>query len=162
MKSIKFAAVALAMTISGAVAGVAQAVPFTVGGVVPEVCTVALANTGININDASLQRIANVNVTCNRVTGTRAFAITATNGAFSNGAPAFNIDYLVSYDFQGQVSGNAVQFPLSNVGAGGSIGSNLTSSEELGRGLPGTINVDLLSTPWAAGNYQETFNVTIG
>lgn len=151
MKLLAAAAVACAMIAP------AQAQTINLGGSVAPVCAVTVSNQSFNLNTRALQRVADLAIKCNSAQNPT-FRVTATNGQLLNSVNS--VDYEVGFDLNG--STNAVQYPATNLAASGSISALLFGGQELSTNVPGNISVRLLSEPWAAGSYSETFTLSIG
>ena len=159
MKALKL----LAATALLAIPAIAPANAITLSGTVTQVCNVSDSATGVNLADPSLQRVATIEVTCNKASNPN-ISLSATNGKFKhNSNSSFDVDYTVGFDISGHQGNNSLQTGMSNLGAGGSMGPfGLTAGTELAASIPGVLIVDLDAAAYVAGTYSETLTFSIG
>lgn len=147
---------AAAVLTSAGIAGSAHAATLTTQGTIAPVCKVDVTQRSFDPQKTTLQNIAGVLVTCNQP-GNKSVTVDAANGYFA-GPAAQQVDYTMTMDLDGNL------LPFNNI--------NLTSapvSSPIGApdatvaaGLPGDFSVTLLSKPFLAGNYSESWDLTVG
>lgn len=152
MKALYLASAALAAVAFG---GSAQAASLTTTGSIPSVCKVDVTPRSFDPTKTTIQNIAGLVVTCNNA-GNKSLTVKAANGYFA-GPSSTQVDYLLTLDLDGNL------LPFNNVNltpAAVSSGVGAPDANVAG-GLPGNFSVTLLSRPWQAGAYTETWDITV-
>ena len=154
MKILKNAA--LVVLASAGLAGVAHAGTLTTTGTIAPVCKVDVTPRSFDPQHTTLQNIAGVLVTCNQA-GNKSVTVDATNGYFA-GPGGTQVDYTMTMDLDGNLLPfNGINLTPAPVSSG--IGA---PDATIAAGLPGNFSVALLSKPFLAGSYTETWNITVG
>lgn len=154
MKNLKY--VACGVLASLTMAGAAHAGTLTTTGNIPAVCKVDLTARPFDITKTTLQNIAGVVVTCNQPGG-KSLTVDAANGNFDG--PGFSdVDYTLTLDLDGGL------LPFSNTNLGTAPVSSPIGAPDatVAGGLPGDFSITLLSKPFLAGTYSESWDVTVG
>lgn len=148
--------IALGILASAGFATAAQADTLNVTGTITPVCTVTSTPRSFDPNKDTLQNIAGIVIKCNQA-GNKSVTVDAANGYFA-GPSSTQVDYTMTMDLDGNL------LPFNNV--------NLTSAPvsspigapdaNIAAGLPGNFSVTLLSHPFLAGNYSESWSLTVG
>lgn len=147
---------ALAVLASAGVAGSASAATLTTTGSITPVCQVDVTPRTFDAQKTTIQNIAGVVVKCNQA-GPKSVTVDAANGYFA-GPSSTQVDYTMVMDLDGGLlpfNGiNLTSAPVSS--AIGAPDANVAG------GLPGNFSVTLLSQPFLAGAYSESWNLTVG
>lgn len=135
--------------------GTAHAGTLTTTGTITPVCKVDVTPRTFDPTRTTIQNIAGVVVQCNNP-GNKAVTVDATNGYFA-GPSSTQIDYTMTMDLDGNLLPfNNVNLTSAPVSAGiGAPDANVAA------GLPGDFSVTLLSKPYLAGAYTESWNITV-
>ena len=154
MKNLKYAACGVLASLS--MAGAAHAGTLTTTGSIPAVCKVNVTQRSFDVTKTTLQNIAGVLVTCNQA-GSKSLTVDATNGHFDG--PGFtSVDYTLTLDLDGGL------LPFNNTNLGTAPVSSPIGAPDatVAGGLPGNFSITLLSRPYLAGTYSESWDVTVG
>jgi hypothetical protein len=148
--------VALGILASAGYAGTANASTLTTTGTIVPVCQVDVTPRTFDPQKSTLQNIAGVVVKCNQA-GNKSVTVDAANGYFA-GPSSSQVDYTMTMDLDGGLlpfdNQNLTSAPVSSpIGA---------PDANVAAGLPGDFSVKLLSTPFLAGTYSESWNLTVG
>jgi hypothetical protein len=148
--------IAVGILASAGIAGSAQASTLTTTGSITPVCQVDVTPRSFDPAKTTIQNIAGVVVKCNQA-GPKAVTVDATNGYFA-GPSSTQVDYLMTMDLDGGLLPfNAVN--LTSAPVSSPIGA---PDANVAAGLPGDFSVQLLSQPFLAGSYTESWNLTVG
>ncbi|WP_010184892.1 hypothetical protein [Sphingomonas sp. PAMC 26605] len=137
------------------VAGSANAAGLTTTGTIPSVCKVDVTQRAFDPQKTTIQNIAGVVLTCNNA-GNHSVTVDAQNGYFA-GPSATQVDYTMTMDLDGNL------LPFNNLNLTSAPVSSPVGAPDanLAAGLPGNFSVTLLSKPFLAGAYSETWDITI-
>lgn len=154
MRTLKYAACGIIASI--AMAGAAHAGTLTTTGTIPATCKVDVTPRSFDVGKTTLQNIAGVLVTCNQA-GPKNLTVDAANGQF-NGPGGNNVDYTMTLDLDGNL------LPFNNINLSTAPVSSPIGAPDatVAGGLPGNFSVTLLSKAYLAGNYSETWDITVG
>lgn len=139
----------------------ADSATVTTGGSVPAVCKVTATQVNVDVTIHTQQRISDLTVKCNDLTPV--LSVKATNGNLvaGSGPSAFSVAYTAGVDLNGPINSlQTAQYTGAQLKTGQSF--NLTPGSELAGGVPGDMTMIVTGNAWAAGNYTETFTLSIG
>lgn len=136
--------------------GSAHAGTLTTTGTITPVCQVDVTPRSFDPSKDTLQNIAGVLVKCNQA-GNKSVTVDAANGYFA-GPAATQVDYTMTMDLDGGL------LPFNNVNLGPApVSSGIGAPDAtIAAGLPGDFSVDLINSPFLAGAYTESWNITVG
>jgi hypothetical protein len=148
--------VALGIVASVGFAGSASAGTLTTTGTIVPVCQVDVTPRSFDPQKTTLQNIAGVVVKCNQA-GNKSVTVDASNGYFA-GPSSSQVDYTMTMD----LDGNLLPFNAINL-TSAPVSSPIGAPDAtVAAGLPGDFSVTLLSQPFLAGAYTESWNLTVG
>lgn len=148
--------IACALLASAGLAGTANAGTLTTTGSIVPVCQVDVTPRSFDPAKSTIQNIAGVLVKCNQA-GNKSVTVDAANGYFA-GPAATQVDYTMTMD----LDGNLLPFNAVNLGPAPVSAPIGAPDADVAAGLPGDFSVQLLSTPFLAGSYTESWNLTVG
>lgn len=148
--------IAAAILASTGLVGTANAASLTTTGTIAPVCKVDVSSRAFDPQKTTLQNIAGVVITCNQA-GPKSVSVDAANGYFA-GPGGQQVDYTMTMD----LDGNLLPFNGINL-TGAPVSSPIGAPDAtVAGGLPGDFSITLLSKPFLAGNYTESWDLNVG